>query len=360
MGDITELGSFASLLDDDPIKEPSVEEPVAQDDYSPNFDNLEEDEGVEEEAPPVQKGSMYAFLQSRGVSDPSKIKFEGEDGEIEERNFDDLSEEEQLEILATVTNDGYSDYEKSVINHLRSNNTTLEDMMQQYANTVLQQYIAEQGKDQQQAFVVDDYSDDDLYVADLREEHPSWSEEEILAKFEAAKDNEGLFAKEVAEIREKYKSIEEENMKAAQEREQQQYSDLQASLQEAVGRFNEVLFDAEDPESDSIEIEENEKPELLAYLMNQGPDGKSQLVRDLENPDALIELAWLRTKGADVLAGASRYWKDELKQARAENRKLQAQLDKITKRNDSSVVIPSKQESSSKSMGSAWDNSKLF
>jgi len=44
---------------------------------------------------------MSDFLKSRGISDIQKIKFEDENGSIEERSWNDLSKEEKLNILNT-------------------------------------------------------------------------------------------------------------------------------------------------------------------------------------------------------------------------------------------------------------------
>jgi hypothetical protein len=40
-------------------------------------------------------------LKTRGIDDPSKIKFEGDDGGIEERDWNSLSKEEKINILNT-------------------------------------------------------------------------------------------------------------------------------------------------------------------------------------------------------------------------------------------------------------------
>ena len=46
--------------------------------------------------------ATYAFLKTKGIDDPSKIKFENEDtGEIEEVSWEELSEKDKLGILNT-------------------------------------------------------------------------------------------------------------------------------------------------------------------------------------------------------------------------------------------------------------------
>ena len=367
---MTELSSFESLLDDTPDVGTSSDEINWNEridansllDDEPDEPDVEDSTTESAETPDYSDNALYSFLQEKGITDPSKIKFEGENGEIEERSFEDLSSDEQKEILNSLTEDkgnGLSDYENSVINYLRDNNVTLDQVIDYFSSKKVDEYIAQNTP--APSYAVDDYTDEELYLANLKELHPSFTDDELVDRLEASKKNEELFNKEVTELRQQYKDLEEKNMQEAAQREQQQYADLQNNLIKAAADLTEVMFDPDDPESDSIVIEDAEREKALAYLFEQGADGKSQLIKDLENPDALIELAWLRTQGAELLAGTSRYWKNELKQARAENKRLQAQLDKVNKRNDTSTVVPEKPKTqASKNLGSVWDRSSLI
>ena len=48
---------------------------------------------------------------------------------------------------------------------------------------------------------IDDYDDDELFVADLKSKYPNFTDNELLDKLDAAKINEDLYNKEVAELR---------------------------------------------------------------------------------------------------------------------------------------------------------------
>lgn len=370
---VTNLESFETLLDDTPVEAAesndttvNLSERIDVDELLDTPEQQETNEQATEEqqdeTPDFSDNALYSFLQGKGIVNPDKMKFEGEDGEIEERSFNDLSIDEQKEVLNSLTTNDYTDYEQSVIQYLRDNETTLDQVIDFFANKKLNEYKEQMAQETPRQYSIDEYSDDDLYLANLKELHPSFTDEELVSKLEASKTNEALFAKEVEELRQQYKELEDKSIEEANLREQQQYQDLQNDLQQAAAKLTEIVIDPEDPESDSVVIEDSERQKALAYLFEQDTDGKSQLVKDLENPDALIELAWLRTQGAELLAGTSRYWKEELKQARAENKRLQAQLDKITKRNESSVVVPEKpsKTTNQRSIGSAWDRSGLL
>jgi hypothetical protein len=86
-------------------------------------------------------------LADKGIEDKSSIKFENESGEIEEKNWDDLSNSEKLEILRT--NDSqptsfYSDLDDSelqLINSIRSSNMTPQEYMNYVQQTTIDNYI---------------------------------------------------------------------------------------------------------------------------------------------------------------------------------------------------------------------------
>ena len=59
---------------------------------------------VQSTNPPAQQEEtnvLEDFLKSRGIDDPSKIKFEDDNGNIEERDWNSLSKEEKFNILNT-------------------------------------------------------------------------------------------------------------------------------------------------------------------------------------------------------------------------------------------------------------------
>ena len=101
------------------------------------------------------------FLKTRGIDDISKIKFEDESGNIEEKDWNNLSKEEKFNILNTPleTQDNnqidLSDEEIQLLNTIRQSNLTP------------QQYIEQFQPDQEPQYKIDDLSDDEIYLLDL-------------------------------------------------------------------------------------------------------------------------------------------------------------------------------------------------
>ena len=64
-----------------------------------DFDDFETQELTENNNQQEEEDLIDSLLKSRGIEDKSKIKFEGEEGDIEEVNWDSLSNDDKLNII---------------------------------------------------------------------------------------------------------------------------------------------------------------------------------------------------------------------------------------------------------------------
>lgn len=335
---VSQNDTYVNPLDDDELhgyrkddNQDSDKEPV-----TPNSDN---------------EDILTTFLKSYGIEDPSKMKFQNDNDEVEDVDFKTLSKEDQMEILRNLTDSGLSEQEIADLNWLRQNKMSLKQFSNAVSQQSVQNYLAQNpDKAPQRVYQIDDYSDDELYLADLKSKYPDFTDEELLSKLESAKDNEDLYTKEVTALRNSYKADEDNLVKQQEEQQAQAAQAMRDNLMNAARNFNEVLLDADDPESDALMIEDIDKQQILSYLLDQDSQGKSQLVRDLEDPETLIQLAWLRLQGQNAISDTSRYWKETLKETRKENAKLQKEIEKLKDKKDNSVVIPQSPNKGGKSM----------
>ena len=306
----------------------------------------------------------HQYLKDLGVADSKAIQFENEDGEIETIDFDTLDRETQLTMLKELTDPGLSEHEIQVINYLRQNNASFDDVINYFAEQRLQEYLAE-NPDQvrQKVYSVDEYTNDELYLADLKNKYPDFTDEELLAELDTAKLNEELFNKKSDIIRQQYKEQEDRQKQEAEAAEQQRYEDLQQNIVNAVLNFKEISIDP-DPESEDwrgLEIEDGDRQNILSYLLDQDQEGKSRLVRDIEDPNELIKLSWYKLYGDETFKHITGYWKGLLKEARQENAKLSKQIEKY-KKGTNTVVTPTPGKKSNSltnkgfSLGDGWDD----
>lgn len=297
--------NFESLLDDPEVQteEVNTEDVDTQEETVSN-----EEENTSTETEIEDENPIYTFLKERGIKDPSKIQFTNEDDSTEELDFNSLSKEEQLEVLRTISDPGLTENEINTINYLRQNNATLEQVVDYFAQKRLEDYLAENpDKVHQKVYSIDDYTDDDLFIYDLKQRYPDFTDEELVAELDKAKDDEELFKRKAEMIRNTFKEQEDQAEQARVEQEKQQVEDLRNNLMNAAGRFNEVQLDYTDDESDSLIIDDEDKMQMMSYILDQDQEGKSQLIHDLEDPDRLIELAWFATQGPKMLSELNKH-----------------------------------------------------
>ena len=172
-----------------------------QDNNVPNNDN-DEDKHQEDEDEDV----ITALLKEQNITDRDKIQYEDENGQIQELPFDSLPLEDQLNILKGTREDTHNDSDDldedkiQLINYLRNNNLTT----QQYADYIAQEAIRNYQQEQPVSYKVDELSDDDLYLLDLKSRVPDVDDETAAAALDSAKQNESLFSKQVEGIRSEY------------------------------------------------------------------------------------------------------------------------------------------------------------
>lgn len=120
--------------DIDPYEPPTPEPPSAPD-----------PDGTTDPDPILElddRGIISEFLKSRGIEDISKIKYEGEDGEEEEIDWNTLDSSEKLSILNQLNSGPETDLDDSelqLINAIRSSRMSPSE----YLN-----YITQRGVDQ--------------------------------------------------------------------------------------------------------------------------------------------------------------------------------------------------------------------
>lgn len=265
-----------AVFDDDEFIDDGGQEPKVNETKSePLEDNEREGEDLTSEV-----------LRLKGISDPSKIKFEDDSGAIVERSWDSLSKEEQLNILIDneEQDNQLDDDEIELINQIRSSGMNIQD----YLNSI-QQPVEQQTKE----YKIDSLSDEDVYALDLLEKVGSdnITDEEITKAIEVAKQNEDLFKKTVDGLRKEYKRL--------QESEEEQIANEQAAKQqEAYYKFaNSIQNEIRDLNSFAgrgLELSNEDMEELSEFILNLDDSGTSAFGRAMNDPALFTKAAfWL-------------------------------------------------------------------
>lgn len=287
----------------------NVVDPVEPDDTEPADDDTVDDD----------VDYMESFLKSYGIEDGKTIKFENEDGEVEEVDFNSLTNKEKFELLKEMSTPDLRDHEIDTINYLRRNNATLQDVVEFYQKKAVQEYIEKNGAPEKN-YSVDDYNDDELYIADAKAKYPDMSEEELTADLEVAKENEAVFKKKVEAIRKQYKAIEDNEAAEAEKAERDRYENFKNSIQSTLDNFNEISLDYTNDKADSLTVEDSEKDKIFEYIVKQDANGYTQLYKDLNDPDKLIKFAWFINYGDESISSITKYYQKLLSEARKEKK----------------------------------------
>lgn len=222
-------------------------------------------------------------LRLKGISDPTKIKFEDESGVIVERDWNTLSKEEQLNILidSENNNNDLDDAEIELINSIRSSGMSIEDFLgtlHKPDNSVKE-------------YKIDSLSDEDVYALDLLEKVGSdnISDEEITAAIEAAKQNETLFKKTVEGLRKEYIRLQEqEEARLEQEQLEQQnqaYQQFSNSIRNEIMNFKQFA-------GRTLDLSNQDMEELSSFILDLDDSGMSNFGKAMNNPTLFTKAAF--------------------------------------------------------------------
>lgn len=301
------MADFNDLFDDDAGFESGEYNQNSEDDVSYN----------EETSFQQEEGDLIGdLLKRQGILDPNKIKFE-EDGIIKERDWNELTYQEQLNILSN-NNDSYNpetdldEDEIDIINAIRSSKMR----PQEYINTIKQQAINDYYQNSSdiipQSYSVDDYTDDELFLYDMQVRMPDMTDEELALALENAKSNEQVYAKQVSGIRNEYKQLENNKLQQeqaiARQQQETQYNQMAQKIINAIDEQQDI--------AGTFELEDEDK-QLIAYgILGQDQAGISNLSKALNDPNTLVKMMWFALKGEEAIDNINEYYKDQISKVR--------------------------------------------
>ena len=285
------------LGDSQPIDDNLDNDPTTQDDDIPagdsdlldhpqdNPDDNSDDNTI------ADSDVITSFLREYGVEN-GMITYENENGDTKEVHFNELDSAEQLNVLKGLVSstNNLADHEVQTINFLRQNKVTFQEAVEYYSQKAIQDYIKANGPVQKE-YTIDEYTDEELYFADLKDKYPEMTDEEIQADVDSAKENEELFKKKADAIRKQYKAKEDERTQAIQQQQKDQYVAFDNSIKQSITNFNEISLDYKDSKADALVIDNNMKNDIYNYLMRVDENGKSQLAKDLEDTNKWVNFA---------------------------------------------------------------------
>ena len=249
---------------------------------------------TEEVIKPGKSTLVDELLKNKGIKD-SKIKIIDEDNTETEVSFYDLSREEQLEILnpkveEIQTPSKFGQEEEAFFNYLKENKLTVAEYLQKYKEAT----ISEVESGFEPTYDIDTYGDEELFLLDLKTKY-DLTDEELEKELVKAQDDPDLFKKKTTKLRQEYKELED-----AYKADEQNKSNLKK--EEEYNSFVQTMVDVATKNSElyGIELEDNEKNEVLSYLLELDENGTSNFYKQLNSPDKLYEAAWFLKYGKEA------------------------------------------------------------
>lgn len=288
------------------------------DDYEVEAPKPEPEPSVDQpsgESNSVDDDIVTSLLKDRGISDPTKIKFEDKNGVSYERNWNDLTVDEQKNILnQSPDKDPESDLDEQeieMINQMRlaGMNPTeyVTALRQQGANYAIQN---NQPSEPESNYKTDDLTDDELYILDLQYRSPDMTDDEITESLNNAKANPELFDKQVKGLRTYYQQLEsEEQSRRDLELQQQQ----QAQFNEYAGHIESAINSISSIGNMDISLSNADKDELAEFILGRDQAGINWFGKALEDPDTVVRMAWFALKGEDVFNDIENYISQQIK-----------------------------------------------
>ena len=311
------------------------------------------EEPVNENEETQEPDLITTYLQSKGI-DASSIKMQNENGDTEEYNFNDLSREEQLQLLnynpAEQEEPELAEDETRLLGILRQNNMSVQDYLNAYKRHVIEEFKATMPVPETPSSI-DDYTDDELFIADLKDKIPDLTEEEALQALESEQQNPTLFKKKMDGLRASYKA-QEQSLRDAENAEQQRAQEAQAAQYESLIVDTIQKNNSIDLGDTSLELSEDDMNEIASFILDSDAAGVRHIAKALNDPKMLVEMAWWALKGHDALNQVTQYYKKQISDARKSAR---AAATSSRQKPTTVVTKPSKKQSESKSATNEYD-----
>lgn len=227
-----------------------------------------------------------------------------------------MSSDEQYNILSSSDLDenyGLDDNEIDLINSIRSSRVSVNDYMNYIKQQGIKEYLEQNNTVH---YTVDDYTDDELYVADMQARFPDMTEDEITNSLDHDKSNESLYQRKIDSLRQEYKDLEDKKnqMELAQQEEERakQAQEFSDSIVEAINQVDRMG-------SFKIELEDDDMQDIYDFLTQEDKTGVRYIARALNDPKTLVKMAWFALKGDDAMKSISDYYAQQIKEVAKTN-----------------------------------------
>lgn len=295
--------------DDDALEASAGKKPDDDDDIIPpaNPSPRDEDDKKEPE-PPVSDQSGIELYLSQFDIEGGIINFE--DGSS--KHFNELDATQQAEVLqglhgaqATAIEDKYGldEDEIGLLNYLRENEMSVEELIESEVNARIDQMMS------MQELASEDYANmdaDAIYAKWLQENNPEYTSDQIAADLAKAKEL-GNFTKITDTLKSQFIQRQTVALTEAERASQQEFIDMieqqRKEIVETVMPMQEIA---------GITLDQNLKNSVLDQILQVNDEGDSIFMDTVfAEPESLFKAAFWYMYGEAIVAQRDEYWKKE-------------------------------------------------
>jgi hypothetical protein len=301
---------------------------------------------------------ILQLLEAKGIKD-GLVKIEEEDGTEVDVPFNELTPEEQFNILNTQEEPdlGLDENELNTIAFLRENKVTLEETIDYFSKKAVEEAL----RANQATESIADFTDEEIFVYDLLAKFKDiyTTQEQIQIELDKQAEHPELFKQKVDILRNEYLQLEQDELKneevKIQQQEQEKFTKKADSL---------VAVAKEVADIGGIDIELEDKQEVLGFILNKDVNGVSEFDKLTEDPKALFEMAWYAKKGKEAFDVIHDYYRKEIADASKkgyEKGKAEAEpVKEAPKGNGLKNIVKPKPNQSTKSPVSEYPNADIL
>lgn len=304
--EINDLEIYDDFNDDDDVIVDNQQIDDHDDNLVDNNDNYSNDNQV------VETDFITSLLADRGINDIHNIKFADKDGNVTNRSWNDLTVDEQKNILNQSPDydpeTDLDDEEIELINLIRES--------QMSPRQYLEQLTRSETKSEHQ-YSINNMSNDELYMYDLQSQIPDITQEEAIQALQSAKQSP-LFERQINGLRQSYIAKEEQSIQ--QEQAAKEYEEKQ-KLEQFSRNVATSINNLNSSGGIDFNLDTSDKEEIYNFITGKDPAGVSYFGKALNEPDTLVKMAFFALRGEEMMKDIQNYMTSEIRKAYDKGRK---------------------------------------
>ena len=319
-------GSAAAAMDDFFGDNPSAGSEETHNDNPPSNDNPGGNDNPDNNNPDNSDESVInELIADAGITDSSKIKFDGDNGQVSERAWKDLTREEKKNILLSSGQseqapeiNNVTDEEQELLDAIRNSNMSPSEYMEAVQNHAINA--------QPPTYEVDGLSDDELYMLDKLDElgEENVTDEQLEKLLNDAKSDPDLYKHAIESLRAQYKQREDDlklqKQQEAAAQQEQDFDNFSSSILEQIQSLNNIA-------GQNIELSSDDMNDLANYILTRDENGESEFGKAMNDPETFTKVAFWALNGDKILSEISGQLKLAYEKGLAAGKKGQSQLE---------------------------------